>query len=91
MAWNMPPKISASVYSKPRAEKSAALPMPSCYSAVKYDPTTAKYGLMVTRLLSIGGAITILAVGSMIGFFVLREKNKLPLVTGGGTSVPLNN
>jgi protein SCO1/2 len=53
----------------------------------KYDPTTGKYGLMVTRMLSIGGGITILAVGSMIGFFVLRDKNKLPLKTGDGTLV----
>lgn len=50
----------------------------------KYDPTTAKYGLMVTRLLSIGGILTILAIGSMIGFFVIRDKNRLPSPTGDG-------
>jgi protein SCO1/2 len=57
----------------------------------RYDPTTGKYGLMVTRMLSIGGGATILAVGSMIGFFVIRDKNKRPLKTGDGTSVSLQS
>jgi protein SCO1 len=56
-----------------------------------YDPTTGKYGLMVTRMLSIGGGVTILAVGSMIGFFVIRDKNKLPLKTGDGSLVSLQS
>lgn len=40
----------------------------------RYDPTTGKYGFVVTRMLSIGGIVTILAIGSLIGFFVLRDK-----------------
>jgi protein SCO1/2 len=55
----------------------------------KYDPTTGKYGVMVTRMLSIGGVLTILAVGSMIGFFVIRDKNRTP-VTGEATAPPNN-
>jgi protein SCO1/2 len=47
----------------------------------RYDPTTGKYGLVVTRMLSIGGIVTILAIGSLIGFFILRDR-KSAVVAG---------
>jgi protein SCO1/2 len=40
----------------------------------QYDPTTGKYGLVVFRLLQIGGLITILTLGTFMYFSFRREK-----------------
>lgn len=42
-----------------------------CYH---YDPIQGKYGLVITRLLQIGGAITVFVLGAAIVFFLRREK-----------------
>ncbi len=42
-----------------------------CY---KYDPMTGKYGLVLWNLLRIGGALTLLAVGGIVTFFLVRER-----------------
>ena len=43
-----------------------------CYH---YDPTTGKYNLLVSRLLQIGGALTVLAIIGFITVMVFRERN----------------
>ena len=42
-----------------------------CYH---YDPTVGKYGAVVSNLLKIGGALTILVLGGMILIFLRLEK-----------------
>lgn len=42
-----------------------------CYH---YDPVQGKYGLVITRLLQIGGAITVVVLGAAIVLFLRREK-----------------
>ncbi|HEX9007197.1 MAG TPA: SCO family protein, partial [Bacteroidota bacterium] len=42
-----------------------------CY---KYDPMTGKYGLVLWNLLRIGGVLTMLAVGGIVAFFLMRER-----------------
>jgi len=42
-----------------------------CYH---YDPTTSKYGLVISNLLKIGGALTLLAMGIM--FYVFHRRSK---------------
>jgi protein SCO1 len=44
-----------------------------CYH---YDPTTGKYGLMVTRLLQIGGIMTMAAFGTFWWVMLRRERRK---------------
>jgi protein SCO1 len=43
-----------------------------CYH---YDPQTGKYGAMVTNMLRLGGAVTILLIGGMILIFLRLEKS----------------
>ncbi len=42
-----------------------------CY---KYDPMTGKYGLVLWNLLRLGGVLTVLAVGGIVTFFLMRER-----------------
>ena len=42
-----------------------------CYH---YDPTTGKYTPLVLRMVRVGGALTLLVLGSFIGFWVKQEK-----------------
>ena len=42
-----------------------------CYH---YDPSQSKYGLAITRILRIGGVITLLAIGLM--FYLFRRRNQ---------------
>jgi protein SCO1/2 len=51
-----------------------------CYH---YDPTTGKYGLVVTNLLRAGGALAILIIGGFIWINIRREKKK-PAAGHGG-------
>lgn len=44
----------------------------------KYDPNTGKYGFMVTRMLSIGGIVTILGLGGLIGFLSMGKSKRIP-------------
>jgi protein SCO1/2 len=56
-----------------------------------YDPATGRYGLIINRAIRAAGVLTLLAIGSVIGFFVVRERrgkgrDDAPAVatTGGG-------
>jgi protein SCO1/2 len=40
----------------------------------RYDPVVGKYGLVVTRVLQLGGAVTVLIGGLLIGLMVRRER-----------------
>lgn len=40
-----------------------------------YDPTTGRYTLAVTRILQLGGAITILVIGGTIMLALRRERH----------------
>ena len=42
-----------------------------CY---QYDPTTGKYGLLVVRLIQLGGLLTLLILGGFIGTMFYRER-----------------
>lgn len=42
-----------------------------CY---QYDPTTGKYGLVVVRLIQLGGLLTLLLLGGFIGTMLYRER-----------------
>ena len=42
-----------------------------CYH---YDPTTGKYTLLVTRVMRIAGAATVLVLGGFITVMLLRER-----------------
>jgi protein SCO1 len=42
-----------------------------CYH---YDPNTGKYGLIISRVIQLGGAVTLLGVGALI-FFLSRGEN----------------
>jgi protein SCO1/2 len=42
-----------------------------CY---QYDPTTGKYGLLVVRLIQLGGLVTLLILGGFIGTMFYRER-----------------
>jgi protein SCO1/2 len=42
-----------------------------CY---QYDPTTGKYGLLVVRLIQLGGLLTLLVLGGFIGTMFYRER-----------------
>jgi protein SCO1/2 len=42
-----------------------------CYG---YDPATGKYGLLVIRLLRLGGLITVIALGGFVGLMLYRER-----------------
>jgi protein SCO1/2 len=39
-----------------------------------YDPVQGRYGLIVTRVLQLAGAATVLILGSFIGFWFLRDR-----------------
>lgn len=39
-----------------------------------YDPTRGKYGLAIMNTLRLAGAITVLSIASLIGFYVQRER-----------------
>lgn len=45
-----------------------------CYH---YDPHTGKYGLVIQRAVQLGGALTLLGLGTLI-FFLSRGENSLP-------------
>jgi protein SCO1/2 len=42
-----------------------------CY---QYDPTTGKYGLLVVRLIQLGGLVTLIILGGFIGTMFYRER-----------------
>lgn len=44
-----------------------------CY---EYDPTTGKYGLMVTRVMQLAGAATVLLLGGFMTFWLRRERRR---------------
>ncbi len=48
-----------------------------CY---QYDPTTGKYGLVIIRLVQVGGLITVLGLGLLIGGFLWWERRHPRLV-----------
>jgi protein SCO1/2 len=39
-----------------------------------YDPATGKYGLAISRLLKVGGGLTVLALGSFVAVALRRER-----------------
>ncbi|WP_300779222.1 SCO family protein [Enhydrobacter sp.] len=45
-----------------------------CYH---YDPQTGRYGSLIWTALRIGGAITVVAAGGLIGLAILRERRRL--------------
>lgn len=49
-----------------------------CYH---YDPHTGKYGLMISRAIQIGGAVTLLALGALVFFLSRGEDYSLPRST----------
>jgi protein SCO1 len=54
-----------------------------------YDPTTGKYGLIIDRAIRAAGVATLLALGTLIGVLVMRERRRMRIVTpsaGGGVS-----
>lgn len=46
-----------------------------CYH---YDPSTGKYGLLISRLIQLAGAVTVLAVGGLIFVLYRKEHYALP-------------
>jgi protein SCO1 len=46
-----------------------------CYH---YDPHTGKYGLLISRLIQIGGLLTVLGIGGMMLILFRRERYSLP-------------
>ncbi|MBK7404315.1 MAG: SCO family protein [Phycisphaerales bacterium] len=40
----------------------------------RYDPSTGKYSMVAMRVVQLGGIVSILAVGSMVGVMLVREK-----------------
>jgi protein SCO1 len=46
-----------------------------CYH---YDPNTGKYGVMISRAIQVGGALTLLALGTLIFFLARGENYSLP-------------
>ena len=46
-----------------------------CYH---YDPSTGKYGLLISRLIQLGGAVTVLAIGGLMLILFRRERYELP-------------
>lgn len=44
-----------------------------CY---QYDPTTGKYGLLVVRLIQLGGLLTLLVLGGFMGTMFYRERRE---------------
>ena len=46
-----------------------------CYH---YDPSTGKYGLLISRLIQLAGAVTVLAIGSLILVLYKKEHYALP-------------
>jgi protein SCO1/2 len=46
-----------------------------CYH---YDPNTGKYGLLISRLIQAGGALTVLAIGCAMLILFRRERYSLP-------------
>jgi protein SCO1/2 len=46
-----------------------------CYH---YDPSTGKYGLLISRLIQAAGAVTVLAIGSLILVLYRKERYALP-------------
>jgi len=46
-----------------------------CY---QYNPMTGKYGFAIMRSLQIGGILTLLMLGSYIGFHLIRERKQQP-------------
>ncbi len=51
-----------------------------CY---RYDPRNKRYELFITRYFRAGGALTMLLVGSMLGFFWRRELKMRDMKTKG--------
>ena len=46
-----------------------------CYH---YDPSTGKYGLLISRLIQLAGAVTVLAIGSLVLVLYKKEHYALP-------------
>lgn len=46
------------------------------YCVFQFDPTTGKYGLRIMRALQIGGILTLIILGTFIGFISRRPNNK---------------
>lgn len=46
-----------------------------------YDPSTGKYSLMVTRLIQVGGVLTLLILGSYMFWSFRRDRNRSAVVT----------
>ena len=44
-----------------------------CYH---YDPKSGKYQIMARRVMQLGGAVTVLVLGSVLGLFWRRERAK---------------
>lgn len=49
-----------------------------CYH---YDPRTGKYGLLISRVIQLGGGITLLAVGALVLFLARGERYSQPRST----------
>ncbi|HEX9760041.1 MAG TPA: hypothetical protein VGA40_03935, partial [Candidatus Acidoferrales bacterium] len=41
-----------------------------------YDPTTGKYGLLISRVIQLAGTATVLAIGTMLFIFFRRERRE---------------
>ncbi|HEX4797592.1 MAG TPA: SCO family protein [Humisphaera sp.] len=48
-----------------------------------YDPATGRYGLAINRALKAGGLLTVLLIGSTIGFFLRRDRRSMIGKTSG--------
>jgi protein SCO1/2 len=48
------------------------------YYCFLFDPTTGKYGLIISRALRLGGVVTLLALASFISINVVRDRRRRP-------------
>lgn len=55
-----------------------------CYH---FDPNNSKYVLMASRIMTLGGALTLLAVASMLTFYFRRERGRKGIQTANGPSL----
>ncbi len=54
-----------------------------CYH---YDPQGKRYALVAMRVMRLGGLLTVLALGSLIGFLWRADKRKMALAGGSGST-----
>ena len=50
-----------------------------CY---KYDPMTGRYGMVIMRVVRLGGIVTVLALAAFILLMLRRERAQAPALHG---------